>query len=103
MAQSQQQRRLHKVETVSEMDWRKNTGPALECLYTLVDSQALRGAVDAVSRAGGAIMFSLTQDGGAFAICILYKDEKLKKYPHGEEEMNATLAGITRAFSEEIA
>jgi hypothetical protein len=62
----------------------------------------MRRAVDAITRAGGAIMFGLTQDGGAFSLCILSNREKLKDYPHTSEECEVRLLNLEEWFVDMI-
>ena len=45
--------------------------------------------VDLVSKHGGAIMFGLTSDGGAYSVCVLAGSEKIKEYPSSVEELSA--------------
>lgn len=85
---------MAKSQNGKVLTFRKNIGPAVECYWSDADATALRLAVDAVSRAGGAIMFGLTQDGGAYSIMVLLGQDKAKLYPHGPTELAETLAAI---------
>lgn len=76
------------------LTFRKNSTPDGEYYWSEVDCAILRDAIDAVTRAGGAIMFGLTRDGGAFSICVLDGTQKAKEYPHGIDELHETLVGI---------
>lgn len=80
------------------MSWRKNVEPLFPCYYSEIDATKLRLAIDAVTRAGGAIMLSTTSDGGAFSVCVLIGSDKAKEYPHGTQEMEAVLEAITDEF-----
>lgn len=80
--------------------WRKNLRPAVECYWSDVDPAKIRRAIDAATRAGGAIMFGLTSDGGAYSLCILSGADKVKDYPHGAVECEETLLSIEQMFVE---
>lgn len=41
-----------------------------------------------VTKAGAAVMFGVTSDGGALSLCILDQDAKLKEYPRSETEVH---------------
>lgn len=90
---------MSRKQTQNGLSWRKNDGPALECHWSDVDAKALALAIDAVTRGGGAIMFGLTQDGGAYSICVLSGTDKAKEYPHGAVECTQTLTDITDYFT----
>lgn len=74
--------------------WRKNTGGTSECDWGAIDPNILRGAIDAVTKAGGAIMFGVTADGGAYSLCLLQGDQKVKEYPHSISDCEETLQGM---------
>lgn len=78
--------------------WRENRGTAAEVVWGTVDASVLRLVIDSVTRAGGAIMFGRTSDGGAYSICVLQDDQRLKEYPHTTEECEELL----RAIAEEV-
>lgn len=63
--------------------------------YSEVDADHVRMALDAVTRAGGAIMFGLTSDGGAFSVMVLSSEGKAKEYPHTAEEFSELMRSIT--------
>lgn len=90
---------MTKAKTQEGLNWRRNSGPAIECHWSDADAQQLRLAVDAVTRRGGAIMLGLTQDGGAYSICVLSGTDKAKEYPHGAAELAQTLADIAEYFT----
>lgn len=79
--------------------FRSNVGPAIPCYYSDADATKLRLAIDAVTRSGGAIMFGVTQDGGAYSILVLSGNDKAKEYPHTAQELMDTLAAITEHFT----
>lgn len=74
--------------------WRKNTTDNTQCSWGTIDPSAIRGCIDAVTKAGGAVMFGLTADGGAYSICVLQDQDKIKDYPHGTAECQLTLQSI---------
>lgn len=73
---------------------RSNLRPVIEIHWSDIDATSIRGALDAVTRMGGAIMFGRTSDGGALSICILDGDSKIKEYPHTVEEAEAVMSAI---------
>lgn len=78
--------------------WQKNLRSAVECYYSDIDPATLRRAIDAVTRGGGAIMLGITSDGGAYSVCVLHDDQKLKDYPHGKEECEEALLALEAMF-----
>lgn len=80
--------------------WRKNVQANEPVKWGAVDPSILRGAVDAVTMAGGAIMLGTTADGGAYSICILYQNDKVKMYPHTYQECEAALAETLQEFTD---
>lgn len=80
--------------------WRPNTGDNAHYNYSDIDPTILRGAIDSVARAGGAIMFGLTADGGAYSLCILQGQEKLKDYPHTPTELETRLTDLTEWYAD---
>jgi len=77
---------------------RSNLRPVLTVYWSSIEATSIRGALDAVTRAGGAIMFGRTSDGGALSICILDRDQKIKEYPHTSEEAEEVLAAILEEY-----
>lgn len=69
-----------------------------EYYYSDLDAAIVLAAVDAVTRAGGAIMFGRTQDGGAFSMVVLMDTQKAKEYPHGVDEAHDTLKVMAATF-----
>lgn len=82
--------------------WKKNLRPVESVAWFDIDASTIRGAVDAVSRAGGAIMFGRTTDGGAYSVLVLYRDEKVKEYKHSVAECEELLRDITASFADEL-
>lgn len=82
--------------------WKRDTPMAVICHWSDVEPQVIRGCVDAITRAGGAIMLGLTSDGGAFSICVLYDQDKIKEYPHGTSECTDLLLALTQYFVDKI-
>jgi hypothetical protein len=78
---------------------RANLRPVIEIYWSDLEAVSIRGAVDAVTRAGGAILMSRTSDGGALSICILDGDCKVKEYPHTSAEAEELLAAILDQYS----
>lgn len=89
--------------TPKPLVWRKNASGTNVCHWSDIDSAIVRGAIDAVARAGGAIMFGVTSDGGCFSVCLLHNAEKIKEYPHDPEEASDLLETITRHYAETLA
>lgn len=75
--------------------WKSNTSLFAVCNWSDVDPLSIRTCTDAVTRAGGALMLGITSDGGAFSICVLLADEKIKEYPHGKAECEKLLQALT--------
>lgn len=80
--------------------WRKNVVSTDPCVWSDIDPSTLRGVVDAVARSGGAIMFGVTSDGGAYSVCILQNDEKIKEYPHSKLECQEILRSIIEWYAD---
>lgn len=80
--------------------WRTNKVSDNVCHWGDIDPTTLRLAIDAVTRAGGAIMLGLTSDGGAYSICVLQGNEKAKEYPHGKLEAEETLKALADWYVE---
>lgn len=78
---------------------RANLRPAIEIHWSDLDASKLRGAVDAVTRMGGAIILGVTSDGGALSICILDKDTKIREYPHTAVEAEVVLDAIMEEYT----
>jgi|SRR4030095_3541685 len=53
-----------------------------------IDSDIISDLVATVTKAGAAVMFGVTSDGGALSLCILDQQSKLKEYPRSETEVH---------------
>ncbi len=82
--------------------WRKNIQALDPVEWSAVDPNILRGCVDACARAGAAIMLGRTSDGGAFSLCVLYQDQKIKDYAHTVAEVEDILKAITEEMLDDI-
>lgn len=78
---------------------RNNLRPAIEIHWSDLDALKLRGAVDAVTRMGGAIILGVTSDGGALSLCILDKQDKIREYPHTAVEAEQVLDAIMEQYT----
>lgn len=78
--------------------WQKNISPSEPCVWSDVSVSDIGAALDAVTRAGGAIMLGVTSDGGAYSICVLYGQDKIKEYPHSAAECGATMRALAETF-----
>jgi len=74
--------------------WRHNKNTGDPCSWSDIDATTFRGAVDAVTKGGGAVMFGLTSDGGAYSVCVLQDADKMKEYPHNVEECEDLLRSL---------
>jgi hypothetical protein len=61
---------------------------------------ALLGAIEAISRTGGAIRFGYTRDGGAYAIGVYGDGEPYTVYVRPNEDLDQTLREMAEAFRE---
>ena len=52
-----------------------------------IDDSTIADLVRLATGYGSAIMFAVTSDGGAFSICVLDNQNKIKEYPHSAEEV----------------
>jgi len=73
---------------------RKSQGCGLDA----VDKALIGAAVIAVAGADGALMVSMTRDGGAAAITLFVGDEKDKMYAHDTEEIEYILQGLVETY-----
>ena len=80
--------------------WKKNSSGNGLCSYSDIDSDILRRTVALVTAGGGAIMFGVTSDGGAFSVVVLHDQQKLKEYPHTPEELSDLLEQLSEQFGE---
>lgn len=96
---SQHEQRGKKSETKPfSLVRRSNLRPVVEIHWSDISADILRLAIDAVTRAGGAIMVGRTSDGGALSVCILDGDTKIKEYPHDVPDAEALLRAIAEEY-----
>lgn len=69
--------------------------------WTEIGNQQLRDAICAITASGGAIMFGLTSDRGAYSITVLDGDQRIREWPHTPEECTDTLGWLVQMFSTE--
>lgn len=81
------------------LQFRQNVRATSKNDYIQLDAQKLLLALSRVTRAGGAIMFGLTQDGGAFSFLILDGDDKAREYPHGVDAAHESLDTIIETYA----
>lgn len=67
---------------------------------TSVDPRVIGMCVMSVVRAGAAIMFSQTSDGGAISITLFDNNERTKEYLHRGDEIEQYLTGLIEIFGE---
>lgn len=65
--------------------------------YLQVDQDSLRECVDKVTRAGDAVLFSLTSDGGAFSVRVLADKQVHKWYPESVAALETLLGELASA------
>lgn len=82
------------------LDFRKNIRVDIEVEYLGLDPELVLNAIDTVVKAGAAIMFGKTQDGGAYSVLVLHNDSKAKEYPHNVDEMHSVLQAIIATMEE---
>lgn len=78
--------------------WRTNSGPSIAIHWSDVDKGRLALLVDTITRAGGAVMFGRTQDGGALSLVVLHGESKMKEYPHTAVEAEELLQWLVDEF-----
>ena len=98
MASQHEQKGKPNANQPTPLRRRTNLRPVLEIHWGDIDATAIRLAIDAVTRAGGAIMVGRTSDGGALSVCILDGDTKIKEYPHTVDEATALLRAIAEEY-----
>lgn len=59
--------------------------------FSECDPATLRLCVDAVTRAGDAVLLARTSDGGAFSVRVLSDGQVFKSWPSSLEELHETL------------
>jgi len=78
--------------------WRNNGGPVQLSSWKDIDEGVLHNVVTRVTNAGAAIIFGVTGDGGAFSVCVLDGESKIREYPHGKGECEELLAALAAAY-----
>lgn len=66
---------------------RPNHRPYAVVRWSDIPDDTIAGLVHLVASNGGAIMFGCTSDGGAYSLCVLDGDNKIKEYPHTADEV----------------
>jgi hypothetical protein len=90
-----------KTPTSKLLRFKQNRMTDVECYYSMADAVLILQAIDAVTRSGGAVMFGLTSDGGAFSFLILDGDDKVREYPHGVDELTQLLRTTVVTYSDD--
>jgi len=54
-----------------------------------IGDSTIADMVRLVTKYGAAVMFGVTSDQGAFSICVLDNDNKIKEYPHDGDAVEA--------------
>src|SRR5690348_1292155 len=93
--QTQARKSLEKFEKIS---WRDNE-PAVQVDWSQVEAADIMNLLLMVTRSGGALILGLTSDGGAYSVCILLDDSKIREYPHTPAEFKA----FSNAVVQELA
>ena len=79
--------------------WKKNLRIVKRVDWGDVDNATIARAIRACSKAGAALMFSTTTDGGAFSVLVLYQNDKIKEYPNSAEQAEQLLDSIAEEFN----
>jgi len=82
--------------------WRSNERGGDGPSWADVDASLIRGTIDAVAKAGGAVMFSVTSDGGALSVCLLQEKEKIKEYPSNKEKAEELLRSLIDFYTDAV-
>lgn len=77
--------------------WRENRKPSEQVAWEFIATSLLQAAIGSITASGAAIMLGVTSDGGAYSICVLDGDRKIKEYPHTKVECEEILEEL-RAF-----
>lgn len=62
--------------------------------YTDCDPVTFTRAVHRVARAGGALLLGCTRDGGSLAVTLFWKEERVRFYPAGPEQLEILLENL---------
>lgn len=66
--------------------------------WAYIDALTIATCISAITMAGGALMLGRTSDGGAYSVCVLVGNDKLKEYPHSKVECEELLVSLTEHF-----
>ncbi len=81
------------------IQWRANLLPSTLMRWQDIDASLIRGAIEAVTQAGGAIILGVTRDGGALSICVLMDDQKSRDYPASIASAEEALRALIEYFA----
>lgn len=84
----------------SERNPFKNNQPKKGGAPDVAGGQGLVEAIDAALKAGCAIMFGQSRDGGTLVITILDGDARHRTYCSSEEELDAAIAAMVNMYVE---
>ncbi len=59
-----------------------------------IDDSVIAELVRLVTSQGAAVMFGVTSDQGAYSLCVLDNDNKIKEYPHSAEDVENILTWL---------
>jgi len=68
---------------------RRNLRVVSSVSYDDLSDSTIADMVRLVAKYGAAIMFGITSDQGAYSICVLDNDNKVKEYPHSADDFEA--------------
>jgi len=86
------------VQKTQPLMWRKNLSPVVEVRWRDVSEDVLATCVDKVTQNGAALILGLTSDGGAYSVCVLSGQDKVREYPHSVAECEDLLRSIGEFF-----
>lgn len=66
--------------------------------YRDIEPATIASIVEIVAHSGGAVMFGRTSDEGAYSICILNGNEKIKEYLRDQSEMQQLLDWLAQEY-----
>lgn len=67
---------------------RRNVRSSASVSWGTIADDVIADLVRIAASNGAAIMFGVTSDSGAFSLCVLDKENKIKEYPHSEQEVD---------------
>jgi len=89
---------IRKLARFENLAWRDNA-PTEPVDWHQVATADLMNLLLAVTRSGGAVILGLTSDGGAFSVCILLDDQKIREYPHSPAEFSAFATAVVQELA----